>query len=540
MSTKKRPGPTPLKAVALSAVWPGLGHFGHRNRRGAILVVLSLFGVAAAVIWVSQRTVGEILAWGVNMTSLRIVVAASACSLAIRWLVAVDAWRLACRQYELRKGRRMSMKATVLFVALAVGISAPHVIAIRLATVHMGMLPEVFRVDVPRVAVPTVTPTAFPIPTPPTSTLPAPPDALPLPSMTRPRDGHQPNPATVPPPPATSPPTTESALTVPPPPATVPETPTTHIAPTTLPMGPPEAIAPNVTNGSPFDNIERLTLALLGSDAGFDRYGVRTDTIVVLTMDVATGDAAAFSVPRNWYRMPFPNGTPAAEQWPDGYTGIANEIYALGLSHPQLFPGDDPPGLAIKSAMAQLTGLNIHYYLMVDMVGFVKLVDLFGGVEVYVTESIKDRIKPVVPDGPHLTINVTPGTHHFDGSTALGYVRSRTQSSDWRRMTRQRCIIGAFVDQVAPLEILYRYEPLTNIITDHITTDIPLEHLAHLVVLADRLDTSHFTTVAFVPPEFPSGNAPVEQVRRTVADTINPERSQPVGTAFPDACGPAS
>ena len=202
---------------------------------------------------------------------------------------------------------------------------------------------------------------------------------------------------------------------------------------------PPSRRPPPLPRSGPGTETSVLTIALLGSDGGFDRRGVRTDTIILFSIDMATGDAVAFNIPRNWRDLPFPAGTPASERWPDGYPGIANAIYGLGLRFPEVFPDvDDPAGYAIKLALAQLTGLRVQYYVLVDMVGFVEIIDLFGGIGVYVMESINDRIKPIVRGGPHIDIDVKPGEHHFDGLTALGYVRSRTASSDYRRMTRQR------------------------------------------------------------------------------------------------------
>ena len=78
----------------------------------------------------------------------------------------------------------------------------------------------------------------------------------------------------------------------------------------------------------------RLNIAVLGGDGGFDRVGVRTDTIMVVSIDVATGDAAVFSIPRNWERLPFPEGTPAAAAYPRGFDDIANAVYGLGSKRP--------------------------------------------------------------------------------------------------------------------------------------------------------------------------------------------------------------
>ena len=87
-----------------------------------------------------------------------------------------------------------------------------------------------------------------------------------------------------------------------------------------------------------------------------------------------------------------------------------------------------------------------------------------------------------MPDGPHIDIVVEPGDYHLDGLSALGYVRSRTKTSDYHRMTRQRCVVGALIDQVTPPEVLANYLPLTGLISDHITTDIRLDRLDELIV----------------------------------------------------------
>ena len=463
----RRQGPDPLVAVALSAVWPGLGHFGHNNARALLLTNLTLAAAVAGVGYAATRSLGTLLTWSLNPSLLRALIAATLCILVFRIAVAADAYRTAAVRYGTGSGgvaRRVGTLATL--VVVAVIMAAPHAITIRFALAQLDLLSAVFDTTVTRTATPT-------------------------------------------PVPATTLPTTLPSTSVP-------------ERSTSLPTLAHTTSAPSTTEPVPtWDGADRLTIALLGSDAGFDRHGVRTDTIIVVSFDVATGDAAAFSVPRNWHHVPFPEGTPAHERWPEGYPGIANEIYGLGLRHPEAFPHvEDAAGHAVKSALAQLTGLDIQFYVLIDMVGFVKLIDLFGGIDLHVSESINDRIKPIVPDGPHIDIVVEPGVHHFDGLTSLGYVRSRTSSTDWHRMTRQRCVIEALIDQIPPLEVIYNYAKFVDIISDHIQTDVPLDRLEELIFLTDRLDTSRIVTVNFIPPEFQDGDAPVVQVREAVAQAL--------------------
>ncbi len=477
--------PHPLVAVILSAVWPGLGHFGHRDRRALLLTGATLTAVVIGLGYVASRGVRALLAWSLNVSSIWILVVVNLCVLVFRSVVAADAYRTAARRYWVwrRRGRQRFGTFVMLMLVVAI-IAAPHVIVIRLASAQMAFLSDVFDA--------TDTQTAIPTPV--------------------------------------------SITTVP---ATLGVATGGDTAGSSVPVPQPTSAPPTTVPPSTWDGADRLTVALLGSDAGFDRYGVRTDTIIVLSIDVATGNGAAFNVPRNWHHVTFPDGTPAAHQWPDGYPDIANEIYGLGLRFPDAFPNvDDPAGHAIKSALAQLTGLDIQYYVLVDMVGFVKVIDLFGGIKVHVSESINDRIKPIVPDGPHIDIVVEPGRYHFDGLTALGYVRSRVRSTDWHRMTRQRCVIEALIDQVPPLEVIYRYVALTDIITNHINTDIPLNRLEEFITIANKLDTARIVTVNFIPPEFQPGDAPIAQVREAVTQALEGTTIH-TNTVLADSCRPA-
>jgi LCP family protein required for cell wall assembly len=237
--------------------------------------------------------------------------------------------------------------------------------------------------------------------------------------------------------------------------------------------------------------------------------------------------------------MTFPDGTPAAAAYPSGYSHIANEIYALGNRRPELFPNaDDPAGESIRQAVAQLLGIPVQYYILIDMTGVVDTIDLFGGIDITVTEFINDSLAPIERGGPSLEIRTRPGDYHFDGHTTLAYLRSRLQSSDYNRMARQRCVVGALIDQVSAFSAIAKYTSLTDIISNHSTTDIPLRRLPDLLDVAARLDTSRITTLNFVPPDYPRGAAPTALVRSQVARVLAEPSDEP-HEQITGACGSA-
>ncbi len=468
------PGSGPLAAAAGSVIWPGLGHIvSGQRRRGAIIGGSVLFVLLVAVWWVLEQRSIERVSWTVQPTWLRAAIVGSILALALRILIGVDAYRR--RRSSLPASRRGVWHVLAL-LALAAVTAAPHLVMIRYASAQLDVLHTVFD------ATETVAARPTPLPT------------TPVPATTE-----------APASPAATAPTTSTATT----PIPTTAAPTTAAPTTTIPT---------------WDGDERLTILLLGGDGGFDRSGVRTDTIIALSIHVASGDAVAFSIPRNWQKLQYPAGTPAAERFPDGFVGIANELWNLGLRYPHLWPDTDNPGAAsIKDAVAQLLGVPIHYYALVDMQGVVEAIDLFGGIDLYVTEWIDDNIKPITPGGPRLLIDVRPGDHHFDGLTALAYMRARTTSSDYHRMSRQRCVIGALVDQVGVRSVLANYTDLTNIISDHLMTDIPLDRLPEMLEVAARLDTSRILTLNFIPPEWKRGSAPIPEVRAAVQIAFDTE-----------------
>ncbi|MEY9212666.1 hypothetical protein ABH917_002112 [Thermobifida halotolerans] len=81
-------------------------------------------------------------------------------------------------------------------------------------------------------------------------------------------------------------------------------------------------------DADPWNGRERVNVLLLGGDAGKNRYGMRTDTMIVASIDVDSGDVVLIGLPRNLENVPFPEGTALAERYPapHGFTDLLNEV----------------------------------------------------------------------------------------------------------------------------------------------------------------------------------------------------------------------
>src|SRR5690606_13814418 len=118
-------------------------------------------------------------------------------------------------------------------------------------------------------------------------------------------------------------------------------------------------------------------------------------------------------------------------------------------------------------------------------------VDALGGITIRVHEQL--------PIGNHGKV-LEPGVHTLDGYHALWYARSREGSSDYARMARQRCVLGAFLNEADPRTVLTSFLDLADASTAMVTTDIPREDLGNLVDLALEAKGQPVTSLQFVPP----------------------------------------
>ena len=186
----RRRGPHPLVAVAVSAVWPGLGHFGHRNRRALLLATATLAVAVVGLVYSLTRDVRTLLTWSVNRPSLQALIVATLCVLVFRCVVAFDAYRTAARRYPPPRSsilRRLGTLVTLMVLALLT--AAPHLIVVRLAADQLTLLSDVFDATDTQTARPTPIPTTAAPPRFPPRHQPRtpPPVCQPLPRLPRPR-----------------------------------------------------------------------------------------------------------------------------------------------------------------------------------------------------------------------------------------------------------------------------------------------------------------------------------------------------------------
>lgn len=245
------------------------------------------------------------------------------------------------------------------------------------------------------------------------------------------------------------------------------------------------------------------TILLLGGDEGPGRWALRTDTMILVTIHEESGRIAMISIPRNMYKMKFPPGSAMANEFPQGFPELANAIYPYVSTHEDISAtyvrGDlQPEAIALASGISYSMNITIDDYVLVNMQGFLEIIDALGGVTLTLDEELPmpGNIPGAKTQYPSF---IGPGKVTMDGTTALGFARSRSGDSDYGRMGRQRQLLTALASQVKGSDILLSFPNLTEIMRWTVRTSLSAGEFSSLV---DRLRSgaSVKESIGLAPP----------------------------------------
>jgi polyisoprenyl-teichoic acid--peptidoglycan teichoic acid transferase len=279
----------------------------------------------------------------------------------------------------------------------------------------------------------------------------------------------------------------------------------------------------------PFGDQERVNVLLLGGDAGEGRDGVRTDTVIVASIDTESGDTTLISLPRNLQDLPFPEDSPLAEAYPDGFDAgsedesLLNAVYRNGpAEYPDILGATDNPGADfLKLGVGEALGLTLDYYVLVNLDGFARLVDALGGITVDVNYYVPIGGDPGTGELPDDYI--APGPEQLlRGGRALDFARGRFGLTDYDRMARQRCTIDAIIEAADPITLLRQYQELAETTKDIVLTDIPSSALDDFVDLGflvkDAPVRSLVLDTSVIDPAYPD----FDEIRQLVEEALDP------------------
>lgn len=264
----------------------------------------------------------------------------------------------------------------------------------------------------------------------------------------------------------------------------------------------------------------RYNVLLIGADSGVTRWGLRTDSMTVASIDAETGKTVLIGLPRNMMNFPFPKGSILAKQWPHGYncsTCELNSLSTYAADHKALFSSFDQPGVeATTEGIEGITGLKINYYAMINMPGFRDLADAIGGVTINVRQPI------AIGKTGAVTGWIKPGVRKLSGEQLLWYSRSRATSDDYSRMARQKCVMNAMLHQVSPATVMKHFAQIAKASAALFSTDIPTSEVDHFAQLALKAKSQKIATLSLVPPLVNTAHPDLDKIRTAIDKAINP------------------
>jgi LCP family protein required for cell wall assembly len=239
-----------------------------------------------------------------------------------------------------------------------------------------------------------------------------------------------------------------------------------------------------------YNNAENILL--IGSDTrvGQDGIGGSTgcgcsDTLMLLHISPGRHRVTVMSIPRETM---VPVLSCAAD---DGTPGQQAEPGQVELINATLSAGG--PACTWKTFEAE-TDIHVDHFIELDFVGFQKIIDDLGGVNVCL---------PFAVDDPDSGLDLSAGEHHVWGAQALAFWRTREdlgEGSDTQRILRDQYLMVALVQGIEHSGLLSSPSKILHVVgdaTSSMTTDTGLDQNTMLAI-ADSLRGIKSANVQFV------------------------------------------
>lgn len=205
---------------------------------------------------------------------------------------------------------------------------------------------------------------------------------------------------------------------------------------------------------------------VLGIDDGVNYENTdekQADTIMLISLENDTGRVRFITIPR------------------DTWAGEArlSSLYASGGA----------PLLVRQISM--MLGVSIHQYIVLDMSTFTDLIDILGGIDIYV-ETDMDYDDPA----SSLSIHLKRGYQHLNGEEAQKYLRYRTtELKDVGRHKRQQKFVKALYEKILQLETIPKLPAIADIFQHRMTTSAEIFDSAHLANVLRKLSSDPPQTI---------------------------------------------
>ena len=225
-----------------------------------------------------------------------------------------------------------------------------------------------------------------------------------------------------------------------------------------------------VTEGLPD---EWTNILLLGTDSRGSTKYLRTDTMIVLSINKSAGAAKMTSIMR------------------DTWVEIADRGWQK-LNAACVYGG---PELTMRT-INQYFGLNLKYYALVNMKCLVEIVDSLGGVRMDLSPAEAGAMNRLITsdaesgDGnaAFATAKVHSGTQVLlNGKQTLAYSRIRKLDTDYARTERQRAVLTTIARQMQQVNLFTLTSMVTNMLR-YVETNLTFNEIMDIAAVCMKLD----------------------------------------------------
>lgn len=275
------------------------------------------------------------------------------------------------------------------------------------------------------------------------------------------------------------------------------------------PSGSPRACSPgDVAAWGPAAD-GRLNILLTGSDSRSDEgagsASIRTDSMMLLSIDITSCKAALFSFPRNmehnpasrypeWFHIPLENGG----EFNGFLLGLWQQGARQGGCEEQF---DCEAGWrALTYAIQQMAGVQVDGVVAVNLKGFVALVEALPGHGVWIDVPYRLQDSEYFNSQQQkIPIDFDPGCQFLDGEEALAFARSRHQDSDYQRARRQQIFLQQVRKQLDPLALFGNLDSLLTAAEQNLFMTFERSDFQFLAQVASQVDADRLYRYDFAP-----------------------------------------
>ena len=239
---------------------------------------------------------------------------------------------------------------------------------------------------------------------------------------------------------------------------------------------------------------EIVNLAILGTDED----GFRADVDMVASFNTTTKALSLIAVPRDT-KVILTDEMIAFLKENDRYIPEQKGVYGqCKLTEVHAYAGEGNRSAFSVKMMEEILGIQIDYYIKVDLSAFRDIVDAVGGIDM----EVQDRLYYVDPY-QNLYIDLQPGYQHLDGKKAEQLVRFREgyAQRDLKRIQVQQDFMREFLAKVCSTDsIMKNMNSLISVGLEKTESDIKIGEAMKYVKYLKEIDPAKMTTVT-IPGE---------------------------------------